>query len=69
MGIIKLIIIVLIVWLGISVWRKFRKTPNNNLAQSTTNKMLSCDVCKTHITENEAIIQNGQVFCSKKCLR
>ncbi len=69
MGIIKLIIIVLIVWLGISLWRKLRKKSDNNLAKPSTSKMRSCHVCKTHIPENEDIIQNGQVFCSKKCLR
>ncbi|ALE52236.1 hypothetical protein SP60_02675 [Candidatus Thioglobus autotrophicus] len=68
MGIIKLIIIVLIVWLGISVWRKFRKTTDNNLSQPSTSKMLSCSVCKTHIPENEAILQDGKVYCSKSCL-
>jgi uncharacterized protein len=68
MGIVKLIIIVLIVWLGISLWRKFRKTADHNIAQPSANKMLSCSTCKTHIPENEAIIQNGKVFCSKECL-
>lgn len=68
MGIIKLIIIVLIVWLSISVWRKFRKTADNNLSQPSTSKMLSCSVCKTHIPENEAILQDGKVYCSKSCL-
>jgi uncharacterized protein len=68
MGIIKLIIIVLIIWLGISVWRKFRKTTDNNLSQPSTSKMLSCSVCKTHIPENEAILQDGKVYCSKSCL-
>jgi uncharacterized protein len=69
MGIFKLIIIVLVIWLGISLWRQFRKTPDSNIPQPSASKMLSCSVCKTHIPENEAIIQNGEVFCSKKCLR
>lgn len=68
MGIIKLIIIVLIVWLGISVWRKLRKKTDNNLSQPSTSKMLSCSICKTHIPENEAILQDGKVYCSKDCL-
>jgi uncharacterized protein len=68
MGIIKLIIIVLIVWLGISLWKQFRKKPDNNIPQPSTSKMLSCSVCKTHIPENEAILQNGKVYCSKGCL-
>ena len=68
MGIVKLIIIVLIIWLGFSIWRKLRQSKGNDLPQPSTRKMLSCNVCKMHIPENEAIIQNGKAFCSKKCL-
>ena len=68
MGIIKLIIVALVVWLGFSIWRKLRQTKNNNISQPSTRKMLSCSVCKMHIPESEAIIQNGEAFCSKKCL-
>ena len=69
MGIVKLIIIILVVWLGFSLWRKFRQPPSSGVAQPSASKMLSCSVCKTHIPENEAIIQNGDVFCSKQCLK
>jgi len=68
MGIVKLIIIVLVVWLGFSIWRKLRQVKNNNIPQPSTRKMLSCSVCKMHIPESEAIIQNGKAFCSTKCL-
>ncbi|SMN15260.1 hypothetical protein CRYPA_1345 [uncultured Candidatus Thioglobus sp.] len=65
---IKLIIIFLIAWLGFSVWRKLRRPKSNDIPLPSTRKMLSCNVCKTHIPENEAIIQDGKAFCSKKCL-
>lgn len=68
MGIVKLIIIVLIVWLGFSIWRKFRQVKNDDIPQPSTRKILSCSVCKMHIPESEAIVQNGKAFCSKKCL-
>ncbi|MBC8494242.1 MAG: hypothetical protein ISR74_07390 [Candidatus Thioglobus sp.] len=68
MGIVKLIIVVLVVWLGFSVWRKLRQPKNNNVPQPSSTKMVSCSVCKTHVPENEAIIKDGQVFCSTKCL-
>jgi heat shock protein 5 len=32
------------------------------------NKMVACSVCNTHIPENEAIIQNGRIYCSKEHL-
>ncbi len=69
MGIIKLIIIALLVWIGFSLFKKLRK-PKQNLEQSSpsNNKMLACSVCKTHIPENEAILQDGKVYCSKSCL-
>ncbi len=68
MGIVKLIIVALVVWLGFVLVKKFRKPPSNIATKSSANKMLACSVCKTHIPENEAIIQNGKVYCSKGCL-
>ena len=68
MGIVKLIIVVLLVWLGFVLFKKLRK-PSSELSQKPSNsKMLSCSVCKVHIPEDEAIIQNGKVYCSKEHL-
>jgi len=68
MGIVKLIVVVLVVWLGFVLFKKLRK-PKSELSQESSNhKMLACSVCQTHIPENEAIIQNGKVFCSTKCM-
>jgi uncharacterized protein len=69
MGIIKIIIIVLLVWLGFSLIKKFRKPiEGQDTIASNSSKMLACSVCKTHIPENEAIVQNGKVYCSKEHL-
>ncbi len=66
MGIFKLIVVVLVVWLGFVLFKKLRK-PKSELSQKpSNNKMLACRVCKTHIPENEAIIHNGKVYCSKE---
>ena len=68
MGIVKLIVVVLVVWLGFVLFKKLRK-PKSELSQkSSNNKMLACSVCQTHIPENEAIIHNGKVFCSTTCM-
>jgi uncharacterized protein len=69
MGIIKLVVIVLIVWVGFSIIKKFRKPAEiADKQKPNSNKMLECSVCKTHIPEDEAIVQNGKVFCSKEHL-
>lgn len=67
MGIFKLIVVVLAVWLGFGLLKKLRK-PVNQLSQNPSNKMLVCGVCNTHIPESEAIVQNGKIYCSKDCL-
>lgn len=69
MGIIKLIIIVFFVWAGFWLLKKFRKPVDHIEQKSSTNKMLACSICKVHVPENEAVIQDDKVFCSKQCLR
>ncbi|HIC41014.1 hypothetical protein MNB_SUP05-12-1175 [hydrothermal vent metagenome] len=68
MGILKLIVVVLVVWLGFSLFKKIRKPSVKTEEKSSSSKMLACSVCKTHIPENEAIIQDGKVYCSKEHL-
>ena len=68
MGILKLIVVVLVVWLGFSLFKKIRKPSVKTEGKSSSSKMLACSVCKTHIPENEAIIQDGKVYCSKEHL-
>jgi len=68
MGIIKLIVVVLVVWLGFFLFKKIRKPASKLSQKPSNNKMLACSVCKTHIPENEAILQDGKVYCSKSCL-
>ena len=68
MGIYKLIVVALVIWLGFVLFKKFRKPASELSQKPSNNKMLACRVCKTHIPENEAIIHNGKVFCSTKCM-
>ncbi|MBW5290681.1 MAG: hypothetical protein Rsou_0237 [Candidatus Ruthia sp. Asou_11_S2] len=68
MGIVKLIIIVLLVWTGFWLLKKFRKPADRIDQKSSVNKMLACSVCKVHIPENEVIIQNNKMYCSKEHL-
>jgi uncharacterized protein len=48
------------------LFKKFRKPASHTDQQPSINKMVACSVCKTHIPENEAIIHNGKVYCSKE---
>jgi len=66
MGIFKLIILAMVIFLGFSLFKKFRKPSSRTDQQPSMNKMLSCSICKTHIPENEAILQDGKVYCSKE---
>ena len=65
-GMIKLIILAVVIFLGFSLFKKFRKPASHTDQQPSTNKMVACSVCKTHIPENEAIIHNGKFYCSKE---
>ncbi len=68
MGVTKLIFLALLVFAGFFLLKKFRKPRSTITQQPSTNKMLACSVCHTHIPENDAIIQNGKVYCSKEHL-
>ncbi len=69
MGVVKLIFVALLVFVGFFLLKKFRKPVNTTAQQPSANKMVACSVCNTHIPENEAIIQNGKVYCSKEHLK
>ncbi|SFV88576.1 hypothetical protein MNB_SUP05-SYMBIONT-5-851 [hydrothermal vent metagenome] len=67
MGFIKLIIIALLVFVGFYLFKKLRAS-STTAEQLSADKMVACSTCKTHIPENEAIMQNGKIYCSKECL-
>ncbi len=69
MGIVKLIFVVLLVFVGFYLLKKFRKLSGKMAQRPSTNKILACSVCNMHIPESEAIIQNGKVYCSKEHLK
>ena len=68
MGFIKFIPFVLLLVAIFFFLKKFRRPSNTIAQQPSANKMVAWSVCKTHIPENEAVIQNGKVYCSKNCL-
>lgn len=43
---------------------RLQKTNDKDIAQD----LQPCVKCGTFVSKNEAILSNGQVFCSKNCL-
>ena len=72
MGLIRFIIIALIIYLLIVIFKRWaanKNTPSskqqNNSAGTT---MVQCKTCKLHIPENEALKKNGEYYCSQEHL-
>jgi len=67
--IIKLVLVMLLVWVGFVLFKKMRQPNVSSSSDSDTGqKMIACSVCDTHIPESEAIVQDGKIYCSKDCL-
>lgn len=68
MGLIRIIIIALIIYLVIQIFRRWvanKKTAAPHLEET---KMVRCKVCQLHIPENEALQQAGEFYCSQEHL-
>jgi len=64
---IKLILVLLLGWIGIILFKKFINPIEGNQVNSDSGqKMVACEVCDTHIPESEAIIRNDKTYCSKE---
>ncbi len=72
MNLIRLLVIALIVYLVIQIFKRWaaNKNTQTNSAQKNQEeqKMVPCDVCQLHIPENEALQRDGKFFCSQKHL-
>jgi len=53
----------------------FRKGRDNQVNSNKRKKdeiediMVECPTCGTYVSKKEAILSNGQYFCSKECLK
>ena len=66
-SLIKLILVLLLGWIGLILFKKFiNPTEGNKVNSDSGQKMVACEVCDTHIPESEAILKNGKKFCSKE---
>ena len=63
---IKLILVLLLGWIGFNLMQRYKKNNPSNLKKSQGQKMIACDVCGTHVPESDVIKKNGKNYCSKE---
>ena len=63
------VLALLLGWVGFFLIKKFiSQVPSSSSKKKTGQKMLACSVCETYIPEQDAIVKNGKIFCSKEHL-
>ena len=61
------VLALLLGWVGFSLIKKFMSQGSVSSSNNKTGqKMIACSVCETYIPEQDAIIKNGKIFCSKE---
>lgn len=68
MNLIRLIVIALIIYLVIQIFKRWAANKNSTLSTSKETKMVRCKVCQLHIPENEALQRAGNFYCSQEHL-
>ena len=64
---IKLILVMLLGWAGFTLFKKYlNPSLTGTVKTESGEKMVACSVCDTHIPESDAIIKDGNTFCSKE---
>jgi len=72
MNLIRLLVIALIIYLIIQIFKRWaaNKNAQSNSHQKNLDeeKIVACDVCQLHIPENEALQKDGKFYCSQEHL-
>ena len=70
MGLGRLLTILILVWLGYLVYRRFISTSSKHKKSGTRSveKTVRCAHCQLHIPEQEALSRNGRYYCSQEHL-
>ena len=68
MGLLRVIIIGLIIYLLIQIIKRWAANKNSASSKIEEKKMVQCKVCHLHIPEEEALNKDGQFFCSQEHL-
>jgi uncharacterized protein len=67
--ILKVLLIIVIGFLAyILLFKKSREKDITKKNEKIEDEMVSCPTCKTYVSQKEAIVSNGQFYCSKECL-
>ena len=67
MSLIRLIVIALIIYLLIQIFKRWAANKNSSSSEQQQNStvMVQCKTCKLHIPENEALEKDGDFYCSQ----
>ncbi|MDH5601226.1 MAG: PP0621 family protein [Gammaproteobacteria bacterium] len=70
MGLIRFIIIALIIYLLILIFKRWaaNKNPPSSGSQENSTVMVQCKTCKLHVPETEALKKNDEYYCSQEHL-
>ena len=63
---IKLILVLLLGWIGFGLMKRFKQNNPSVSKNGKGQKMISCEVCDTHVPESDVIVKNGKNYCSKE---
>ena len=63
---IKLILVLLLGWIGFSLMKRFKQNNPSVSKNRQGQKMISCEICDTHVPESDVIVKNGKNYCSKE---
>ena len=71
MNLIRLLVIALIIYLVIQIFKRWAANKNiqsNSQGKNQEQKMVACDICQLHIPEDEALQKDGKFYCSQEHL-
>lgn len=72
MSLIRLIVIALIIYLLLRIYKRWAANKNIHSKKEDRsikeNIMVRCSICQLHVPQNEALEKNGEFYCSQKHL-
>ncbi|NOR51790.1 MAG: hypothetical protein GQ470_04145 [Gammaproteobacteria bacterium] len=66
MGIVRLLIIGVAIWLAFSLFKRFSNRPSpseKSIKAGSSKKMVQCKQCGLHIPVDEALLKGDDYFC------
>lgn len=67
MNLIRLLVIGLIIYLLLQIFKRWSANKNSKVSKKHVeqSQMVCCDICQLHVPENEALQKNGKFYCSQ----